>query len=267
MQQLQMGFVGAGQIATVLAKGFVNSGTISAENIRAYSPSAASRAKFEVATGGQAAASNDEVIKESSIVFLSVKPQIAPTILPLLNSTHGRDKLFVSVMAGFSLARLGTALGTDRIVRVMPSTPCLVGKGTAAISAHTGATEEDLQQIEALMGTVAVTYRLPETALDAVTGMANPAYVFEFIKALADGGVLAGLPRPIAMDLAANTVLGAAAMVLETSEHPAVLTDRVASPAGTTIAGLYQLEKGGLGATLMSAVEAATSRSRELGKS
>lgn len=262
---IQVGFVGAGQIATALTTGFVNSGTVAANQIRAYSPSEASRARYQKLTGATIATSNHQVIEESSVIFLAVKPQVALSILPALKSAHERNKLFVSVMAGYTLTQLDSLLGTNRIVRVMPSTPCLVSKGTAAISGHTGVSEEDLQQIEALMETVAVTYRLPENAMDAVTGMANPAYVFQFIEALADGGVSAGLARSIALDLAANTVLGAAAMVLESAEHPAILKDQVASPGGTTIAGLHELEKGGLRGILMNAVEAATARSRELG--
>jgi pyrroline-5-carboxylate reductase len=149
----------------------------------------------------------------------------------------------------------------------MPNTPCLVGESATGICAGPAATAADMAMVKALFGAVGKVHEVPEGQLDAVTGLSGsgPAYVFQVIEALADGGVLSGLPRETALALAAQTVLGAAKMVLATGRHPGQLKDDVASPAGTTIAGLLALEQGGLRASLMNAVAAATRRSRELG--
>jgi pyrroline-5-carboxylate reductase len=149
----------------------------------------------------------------------------------------------------------------------MPNTPCLIGQGAAGYSLASGATQADANLVARLLGSVGEAFCLPEAQLDAVTGLSGsgPAFVYQVIEALADGGVLVGLPREVALRLAANTVAGAAQMVLKSNEHPAALKDRVTSPGGTTIRGLLELEKGGLRAALMSAVGAATARSRELG--
>jgi len=261
----QIGFIGAGQMARALAAGFVKSGHVNTHQLCAFAPTARSRDLFQQATGGDALQSNQEVVDRSDVVFVAVKPQVAPVALSSFTLNRGPSPLCVSVVAGLTLSRLAALLHSNRNVRAMPTTPCLIGQGTAAISADKGVSEEDLKEVESLLRTVATTYRTAEHDLDAITGMANPAYAFQFIDALADGGVLVGLKRELALDLAARTILGAAAMVLETGESPAVLKDRVASPAGTTIAGLYALERGGLRAALMRAVEAATLRSEQLG--
>jgi pyrroline-5-carboxylate reductase len=150
----------------------------------------------------------------------------------------------------------------------MPNTPCLLGQSASAFALGRGATEDDAALVEKLLSSVGRTFRVPEKLLDAVTGLSGsgPAYVYLVIEALSDGGVLMGLPRDIATALAAQTVLGSATMVLSTGEHPRVLADRVTSPGGTTIAGLKALESGGLRATLIQAVEAATRRATELGQ-
>jgi pyrroline-5-carboxylate reductase len=177
--------------------------------------------------------------------------------------------LVISIAAGWTVESLaaGSPHGT-RIVRVMPNTPCLVGASAAAFSAGPSATAEDKATIQCLMQAVGTAVELPEHLLDAVTGLSGsgPAYVFVLIEALADGGVKAGLPRNVAQSLAAQTVFGAAKMVLETGQHPAALKDAVASPAGTTIAGLAALERGGFRAAAMEAVVSAADRAKELGK-
>src|SRR5205823_356711 len=167
------------------------------------------------------------------------------------------------------LGRLADSLGKDRrLIRVMPNTPCLVGASASAFAPGETATPTDVARIERLLNAVGRVFALPEKLLDAVTGLSasGPAFVFVVIEALSDGGVCMGLPRDVATVLAAQTVLGAAKMVLETGLHTGALKDMVASPAGTTIAGLYALERGGLRAALMDAVEAAARRAEELGK-
>ncbi len=148
----------------------------------------------------------------------------------------------------------------------MPNTPCMVGAGASGYCLGSGVSNQDEQQVAGLLGAVGIACRLSESQMDAVTGLSGsgPAFVYQMIEALSDGGVRMGLGRDVATLLAAQTVLGAAKMVLETTEHPAVLKDRVASPGGTTIAGLHALEQGGLRAALINAVEAATKKSAEL---
>jgi pyrroline-5-carboxylate reductase len=158
--------------------------------------------------------------------------------------------------------------GTERIVRAMPNTPSIIGEGVTALAFAGQLTEKDRAVARALFESVGTVVVIDERLMDAVTGLSGsgPAYVYMMIEALADGGVMMGLPRHTAAVLAAQTVAGAARMVLSTQEHPAVLKDRVSSPGGTTTAGLHALENGRLRAALMSAVKAATSRSRELGQ-
>ncbi len=175
--------------------------------------------------------------------------------------------MVVSIAAGVTLNTLKEAAGADaRVIRVMPNTPCLVGETAAAMCLGGSADDNDAELVRKLFSSVGTIYRVDEKLLSAVTGLSGsgPAYVFVMIEALADGGVKAGLPRDIAQQLAAQTVLGSAKMVLETGKHPGVLKDMVTSPAGTTIAGVHELEKAGVRAAFINAVNAATLRADEL---
>jgi pyrroline-5-carboxylate reductase len=197
-----------------------------------------------------------------------------PAVLAELRSVVTSKHLIVSIAAGLRLSKIAEGLADAgrkealRLVRVMPNTPCLVGQSASGFCAGPHATAQDLQLVEQLLGAVGKAFQVEEKMLDAVTGLSGsgPAFVYVMIEALSDGGVRMGLPRNVASALAAQTVLGAAAMVLSTGEHPAVLKDRVASPGGTTIAGLQALESGGVRGALIAAVEAATKRSQELGQ-
>lgn len=202
------------------------------------------------------------------MIFLAVKPQLVPEVLGQVSGVDVGGKLFVSIAAGVTLARLAEGLRTPRVIRVMPNTPCLIGKGAAAYSRGPGATTDDGRLVHQLIEAIAYVEELPETLLDAVTGLSGsgPAYVYQMIEALSDGGVRMGLPRQIATRLAAATVIGAGEMVQSSGEHPAVLKDRVTSPGGTTIAGLQTLEQHGFRSAVMAAVASATVRSRELGQ-
>ncbi len=265
-----VGFVGTGRMATALAGAMVRSGVVSAEQVLGYDPSDAAGRTFAQGVGASLAASNRQLVQRSRTVVLAVKPQhleaAAAEIAPELTDQH----LVVSIVAGVSLARLYELLGRQsRLVRVMPNTPCLIGKGASAFCPGKNCLPEDIDWVQRLLGTAGFCTRVSEDLMDAVTGLSGsgPAYVFLVIEALSDAGVLLGLPRRLATQLAAHTVAGAAQMVLETDAHPALLKEQVTSPGGTTIAGLRQLELHGLRAALMAAVEAATWRSRELGQS
>lgn len=267
---LSCGFLGAGKMATALAKGWLKAGLISIEKSLASDPLPAARQAFSTETGIRAATINSEVVRSSDLLILAVKPQSMSGLLAEIRPVVSDRHLIVSIAAGITLQQLSTGLGMDRrLVRVMPNTPCLVGASASGYVAGGGATDDDLATVGRLFDAVGRAYRLPENLLDAVTGLSGsgPAFVYVIIEALSDGGVRMGLPRDVATALAAQTVLGSAKMVLETGSHTGVLKDMVASPGGTTIAGLHALERGGLRAALMDAVEAATRRSAELGRS
>jgi len=266
----RIGFLGAGKMATALARGWLKAGLTRPDRVMASDPLSEARQAFAATSGIQAGADNREVVKSSDLVVLAVKPQsmtgLLAEIRPLVTNRH----LIVSIAAGISLQQLATGLGGDRrLIRVMPNTPCLIDASASAYSPGGTATAEDITLVDRLLKAVGLAFHLPENMLDVVTGLSGsgPAFVYVVIEALSDGGVRMGLPRDVATALAAQTVFGAAKMVLETGSHPAVLKDMVASPGGTTIAGLHALESGGLRAALIDAVEAATNRSAELGKS
>jgi len=264
-----IGFIGAGQMARALAQGFIAAGLAAGRQIIHCDPvEAASQDFAQKVTGSGRAASNSDVVRQANIIFLAVKPQNMPAVFADAGGKIGPEKLVVSIAAGIPLARLCEGLKTNRVVRVMPNTPALIGKGASAYALGSGATAADGQLVGQLMGAVGQAFQVDEKLLDAVTGLSGsgPAYVYVMIEALSDGGVRMGLPRDVATALAAQTVRGAAEMVLTTGEHPGVLKDKVASPGGTTIAGLAALEDRGLRAALIAAVEAATRRSQELGK-
>jgi len=267
MIKKHIGFIGAGQMATALGAGFVRAGLVSGAELIASDPSSEARERFSHSTGGQAVDDNDEVVRRSDVLFLAVKPQQMVRVAAELKGKLGPDLLVISIAAGIHLSDLARGFGEKvRWARVMPNTPCLVGKGACGYCLGGTSTSADGQLVQQLLSAVALAIEVEEKLLDAVTGLSGsgPAFVYVIIEALSDGGVRMGLPRAVATALAAQTVLGAAQMVLSTGDHPGVLKDRVASPGGTTIAGLQVLEEAGLRGGLMAAVEAATRRSLEL---
>ncbi len=270
----KIAFIGTGQMATALAAGFVRE-LLRPEQISGYDPVDSSRKAFSAKTGDGVRLfdSATEAIHGASIVILAVKPQVMNDAMkPLAESIRLKGTstpLVVSIAAGVPIARLEQSLpqGT-RVIRVMPNTPCLIGRGASGLATGSAATADDAKLICELLATVGLVEVVAEPLLDAVTGLSGsgPAYVFQMIEALSDGGVKMGLPRAIATRLAAQTMAGAAEMLLSTGQHPGVLKDSVTSPGGTTIAGLHAMEQGGVRAALIDAVEAATLRSRELGR-
>jgi pyrroline-5-carboxylate reductase len=267
--KLSIGFLGAGKMATALAKGFVRAGLVTGNQIMASDPSEAACLSFAKETGGKTTAFNPDVAKFARVLILSVKPDQAAGVLGDIRNDFSEDHLLISIAAGVTLAKLESGLGTGgRVIRVMPNTPALVGESATAYSLGKGALPEDGELAQRLFSSVGVAFPLKEALLDGVTGLSGsgPAYVYLFIEGLSDGGVAAGLPRDVATKLAAQTVLGSAKMVLETGQHTGALKDMVTSPGGTTIEGLHELEKGKLRGTLISAVRAASEKSRKLGQ-
>ena len=220
-------------------------------------------------TYGVRGGTNAEVVRESDVLVLGVKPQILDQVLRGISHDVSQDKLVISVAAGVPIAAIERRLTPPmRIVRAMPNTPATVGAGATAIALGEHATEADLAVARAIFDSVGITVQLEETQLDAATGLSGsgPAYIFLIIEALSDAGVKVGLSRRAAMQLAAQTVLGSAKLLIESGQHPGLLKDAVTSPGGTAIAGLHTLEAGGLRNVLMNAVEASCRRSRELGE-
>jgi len=261
---MKLGFVGCGKMGSALLGGVLESGVAQPEDVLVFDAYPAAVEAAVAAHGVRSAPDAAALAEASDVVLLCVKPhQICELMRDLAN-----DTLYVSIAAGVRLDALEKhAPSGSRIIRVMPNTPALVGRGASAYSLGTSATEKDAASVESILGAVGTVSRVEEKLLDAVTGLSGsgPAFIYVVIEALADSGVLMGLPRDAALQLAAQTVSGAAEMVLQTGEHPAVLRDQVTSPGGTTIAGLEALEEGGLRSALQAAVRAATERSLELG--
>jgi pyrroline-5-carboxylate reductase len=261
----RIGFIGGGNIAEALIRGLLQSGTVGNDAVRASDPSDVRREQLGRAHAIGAHADNREVAAWAEVLVLAVKPQ---AMAAALASLAGFEALVITVAAGVPTTTIEAALPA-RVVRAMPNTPALVGAGATAIAKGSRATDADLELAAALFASVGRVVRVSESALDAVTGLSGsgPAYVMVLIEALADGGVAMGLPRDVALTLAAQTVYGSAKLQLDTGEHPAALKDRVASPGGTTIAGLSRLEAEGFRGAVIAAVEAATVRAHELGNS
>lgn len=256
-------------MATALVKGAVSQGVVNAADVIGVARTEVSRSRFSEQTGARNTAAIAEVVAESEVLLLATKPYDLPGIIALAELEKFPDKLFISVAAGVTLETMEKLTGgVGRFVRTMPNTPSLVGKGAAAFSLGSKCGEADREVVQSILGAVGMSVEVPERLIDAVTGLSGsgPAYIYLVIEALADGGVQAGLPRADALKLAAQTVAGAAAMVLETGLHPAVLKDMVTSPGGTTIAGLAALEEGAIRSAFIAAVSAAVARAKELGK-
>jgi pyrroline-5-carboxylate reductase len=268
--KLSIGFLGSGKMALALARGLVQARVVAARQIVASDVAEAARAAFGKAVAGAAlTASNRDVAKRAQVLVLAVKPDQVDSVLAEIRPVYTPRQLLISIAAGVTLARLQAALGEGaRVVRVMPNTPALVGAAACGFALGKAATSQDAKLVQQWLSAVGTACQVKEPLLDAVTGLSGsgPAYAFLIIEALSDGGVAAGLPRDVAIRLAAQTLLGSAKMVLETGLHPGALKDMVTSPGGTTIEGLHELEKGGLRGTLINAVRAAANKSRTLGQ-
>ncbi len=265
LAEVKLGFIGAGSMGGAMIRGLLGAGIVLREHLLFYDPDPAR--KLEMEGLGARAAKDYAALMQAQVVVLAVKPQVIQAVMAALAEYARPSHLIISIAAGVTLAVLEAAFPESRLIRAMPNTPTMVGEGMAALAPGHRATEADLTLALDLFGAVGRAAPVEEKFLDAVTGLSasGPAYVAVFIEALADGGVKMGLPRSLALELAAQTVLGTARLCLEANLHPGVLKDQVTSPGGTTIAGLHALETGAFRATVISAVEAATIRARELG--
>ncbi len=256
-------------MGTALVKGVIDQGMVSAENVIGVARTEASRKRFSDETGATAVSELKDVVAASDVLLLCTKPQDIAATLAGCGFRASQPKLLVSVAAGVTLATLeANAPDSVRIVRTMPNTPSLVGKGATAFTLGARCIDGDRETVGELLGAVGISAEVPEKNMDAVTGLSGsgPAYIYLIIEAMADGAVLQGLPRAEAIRLAAQTVSGAAEMVIRTGLHPAVLKDNVTSPGGTTITGLSVLEEKNVRSAMISAIAAAKQRAVELGK-
>jgi pyrroline-5-carboxylate reductase len=269
LEQVRFAFIGGGNMAEALIKGLLSGLGVTPQQIMATDVVPERRTYMQTTYGITASADNKHAVQESTVVVLAVKPQIMPMILEEIAPVVNSEKLVISIAAGITLQTLQRALGDSRrVVRVMPNTPALVLAGAAGISPGKAATPQDVALVEQIFNAVGRAMVVSDEMMDVVTGLSGsgPAFIFALIEGLSDGGVLMGLARQTATLLAAQTVLGAAKMVLETGKHPGELKDMVTSPAGTTIAGMHALESGGLRGLMMEAVRRATERSEALGR-
>jgi pyrroline-5-carboxylate reductase len=261
----KVGFIGAGNMASALVRGLVKGG-YSPELLLVTDLAQEKLEELSQELGVKPVENALAIAQQADVVVLAVKPGAVVPLLKSIPSAH-HGALWLSVAAGVSCAAIEEVLSPDaRVVRAMPNTPALVGEGATGLCSGSKATREDLALAETLLGAVGITEVVYESMMDAVTGVSGsaPAYVMLMIEAMADGAVRVGLPRDTALRLAAQTVRGAATMLLETGKHPGALKDMVTSPGGTTIAAVAALEENGFRHALISAVTAAALKSKAL---
>ncbi len=262
----KVGIIGGGNMGEAIIRGLINSGLVSSTDI-IVSEINNERRDYLVNRYNIAGTDNNErVAKLAEIIILAVKPKDLENVVKPIASFL-KEKVLISVLAGTTIYKIKYIAPEAKVVRVMPNTPALIGEGAIAVTFDEKITEEDRENVLNILRTLGEVLEVDESLMDVVTGLSGsgPAYVFTFIDALAQGGVKGGLSYPDALKLAVQTVLGSAKLLKELGEHPCVLRDKVTSPAGTTIYGLHELEKGSLRDTVINAVEAATKRSKELG--
>ncbi len=263
-----LGLVGGGQMGEALIRGIITAGLMENESIMCAEPDEQRRAYLESTYHIKSTGDAATLASFCDTVIIAVKPQVMTSVLQVYRQLITDRHLVISIAAGVSLDVLAQGFSEKvKVVRVMPNTPALVLEGASALSGNEFVLPEDMKNAVQIFSAVGSCVELPESMLDAVTGLSGsgPGYVFTFIEALIDGGVLAGLPRQVAEKLVLQTVYGSAKLALETGDHPAVLKAMVTSPGGTTIAGIQVLEEAGVRGAVMSAVECAAKRSSELG--
>ncbi len=269
MLKERIGFIGGGKMGEALVKGILRAKLSSAGKVIVSDVDKKRCQILEKETGIKTTQKNKKVTSGSDIIILAIKPNVMGDILEELKNDITPKHLVVSIAAGIPLSFIESFLNKGcRVIRVMPNTPCLVGETAAGYALGKNATRNDGKLVGQILNAVGKSFLLEEKHLDAVTGLSGsgPAFIYMVIEALTDGGVKMGLPRDVSTTLAAQTAFGAAKMVLEAGMHIGELKDFVTSPGGTTIEGLHALEKGGIRNALINAVEAATKKSKRLGR-
>jgi len=269
----KLGFIGGGNMAEAMIRGLTSAAFIEGKNILVFDPRPERLDFLHREYRIKPAAGNRDLVDKSDIVILAVKPQIVKQVLLDIGGCVAERHLVISIAAGVPISIIEDTLAeggctSSAVVRTMPNTPALVGRGVTAIASGTQVSKTDVKIAHRVFEAIGTTVDVDEVHLDAVTGLSGsgPAYIFLIIEALSDAGVKMGLPRDVANALTLQTVLGSAELAAKSGKHPGELKDMVTSPAGTTISGLHTLEAGGLRTTLMDAVEASTLRSRKLGE-
>lgn len=265
----RVGFIGAGNMAAAIAGGMVRKGLYAPNEIIMSNRSQEKLQSLHKGLGVEAAKDNKELAAKAELIILAIKPQQFPAVAAEIAPFLAKGQVVVSIMAGLTLAGVKEALGDVAVVRVMPNTPAQIGCGMTAICAEEQVPPDVLETVKRIFDSVGETLVIDEQLMDAVSAVSGcgPAYFYQIIEAVADGGVMVGLPRAMAYQLAAQTMLGAAKMVLESGAHPGALKDQVTSPGGTTIRAVHVMEQHGVRGALMEAVEAAYFKSQQLGES
>lgn len=265
----RIALIGGGQMALALADGFCRAGLVAPAEIVVADPSDEARSRLAARLPGiRCVTTNADAVAGIPVVVLAVKPQQAEAACRDIAGRLGPTAVVISIVAGLTTGSLAALLGMPRVIRVMPNTPCLVGKGVSAICRTAAVTADQFDRARALLASVGAVHEVDESLMDAVTGVSGsgPGFVAMFVEALVDGGVKAGLPEPLALALAVQTFAGTAALIEQTGEPPATIRERVCSPGGTTLAGLAAMEQGGVRSGIAAGVVAARDRARELGQ-
>lgn len=265
---MKIGFIGAGNMGGAILKGALSKGYLSAADTTIFDLNQVIIDHFRNDFGISAASSNSELAQNCEWIVLAIKPVFFQSVIAEIKPYLSEDKKIISIAAGWSVNMLKEAMGDTgvKILRVMPNTPALVGAGLTALCEETTLSQADLEWAKALFETLGMIQLVPERLIDAVIAVSgsSPAYVFMFIEAMADAAVKLGMFRPMAIESAAQAVMGAAKMVLDTHQHPAVLKDNVCSPGGTTIEAVQMLEKGGFRAAVMDAMIACAEKNQQM---
>jgi len=267
MYSKELGIIGTGKIGSALLGRLISTNTIDRSKIIAYDIDENKRNKLSQEYKVEFAENNEELARTSKYILVAVIPQVIDTILKEIEPIITNEQVIISIAAGVSFNHINKFINPSvGLIRIMTNTPALIGAAATVIAHNENIKDHQLEFVKRVFSAVGMVVELEERHLDAVTGLSGsgPAYIFIIIEALADGGVKMGLPRAIALKLAAQTLLGSAKLLLETNMHPAALKDMVATPGGTTITAIHELESAKLRATLIRAVEAATLKSKSL---
>ena len=263
----ELGIIGVGKIGSAILKRLISTNTLDKDNIIIFDIDDDKRNKLSEQCKVESAENNEELAKSSKFILIAVIPQVIDTVLKEIGPIITNEQVIISIAAGVSFNHINKIVNPSvGLIRIMTNTPALIGAAATAIAHNENIKDDQLDFVKEIFNAVGMVVELEERHLDAVTGLSGsgPAYMFIIIEALADGGVKMGLPRAIALKLAAQTLLGSAKLLLETNIHPAALKDMVATPGGTTITAIHELESAKIRATLIRAVEAATLKSKSL---